>query len=229
MKIYLVTESDYDSFTIHGAFSTTEKAREFSKAMGWSYAVEEYDVDPDFSEWWETRVSMDRRGNVLGEPEARIHHTAPPTEELCLQRYGKWGEQTACMYYRAPTHDVKGAIKTADTLRAQMIVLGLWPDGIEANWPEEAIRSGQWEAGNEFERAWATRNLLIDSWFEQRPSAATTGQVVCPDCAHPCNEDATECANCCLIAEPRMVAFELLDRYVPPKYIPAWKLGGADA
>lgn len=95
-KIYIVEESDYDSHTTHGVFSTEEVANQFSALVGGS-TVEEYDVLdtlPTRTAWWSAQGTI-RNGRLtlhITEHPCWNHEIDESTvvEKVQDRRVGPW-------------------------------------------------------------------------------------------------------------------------------------------
>ena len=63
MKVYAL-RGGYEDTACYGVFSTEEKANAalYGSSLGW---VEEYELDPDTHNWWETTVTVSREGTLL--------------------------------------------------------------------------------------------------------------------------------------------------------------------
>lgn len=131
-SIYLVTAGDHSDYGVIAAFSTQEKAEEYSKAYdsrGYAKSnVEEFELDPSPETYTYTRVVMDETGDSTTELRTQFVSDC----RLGFLTYWEFlpgnlaGKRGYGLVWNVHTDDKERAVKVVDEKRAQILANELW-------------------------------------------------------------------------------------------------------
>ena len=135
MKVYLVSEGCYSDFTIIGAFSTPEKAKDAADYFNANEGIDEYEIDQDAKQrpvgMKAFSVTMDREGNVIKDEWSHnnviYECSGSDADNNVVRPYGGYrGMPTHASFY-VWARDEEHAVKIANEKRGALLLSNGWP------------------------------------------------------------------------------------------------------
>jgi len=135
MKVYLVSKGCYSDFTIIGAFSTLEKAKDAVDYFNANEGIDEYEIDSEAKQrpagMKAFRVAMDREGNVIVDEwnhKQVIHECSGSyADDNTVFGYGGYRETPTHASFHVWAKDEEHAIKIANEKRGAVLIADEWP------------------------------------------------------------------------------------------------------
>ena len=132
MKVYLISDGDYEDYTIIGAFSTYKKAKDAAKYFNANERIEEYDLDSKLKQrpagMKAFCVAMDREGNVpLSKWTNKINVYECSGDYADRNVVQGYGGNPAHVEFNVWARDEEHAIKIANEKRGGVLIAGEWP------------------------------------------------------------------------------------------------------
>jgi len=135
MKVYLVSEGCYSDFTIIGAFSTPEKAKDAADYFNANEHIDEYEIDQDAKQrpvgMKSFSVTMDREGNVVKDEWSHtnvIHEcSGSNADNDVIYPYGGYRGMPTHASFHVWARDEEHAVKIANEKRGALLLSNGWP------------------------------------------------------------------------------------------------------
>ena len=140
-KVYLISSGVYSDYGINWAFSSREKAKSWLKILNKNhkndtiyskeYAIEEYDLDPEYQPRHWIWVSITQSG----EAKVTNHQTTLTLEgenEVMMSSPIYDYDNNLLLFVQ--TDSEERAVKVANELRSRILSFGVWGKSVHQHW-----------------------------------------------------------------------------------------------